>query len=144
MNNNLLQDALNVVNELIHKQLHIELDVKDRALYELAELIGSYRMARSRKITILSCCMLISVGIRKHRKLQLGDNERLARSILDGDYLIGMIYRLAVSRKEQKLLVKLSPIYKRAQLKAIDGSDVKGVAAELKREVKDYLDQYSA
>lgn len=144
MDKDLLQDTLGLLNELIHKQTNIELDANDRSLQELAEMIGSYCMARSRKMTVLSCCMLISVGIRKHNKLLLDDNERLARSILDGDYLIGLIYRVAISRKEQKLLAKLNPIYKKIQLKSLEGRDGEGIMTELKREIKDYLDQQSA
>jgi len=144
MDKDLLQDTLGLLNELIHKQTNIELDANDRSLQELADMIGSYCMARSRKMTVLSCCMLISVGIRKHNKLLLDDNERLARSILDGDYLIGLIYRVAISRKEQKLLAKLNPIYKKIQLKSLEGRDGEGIMTELKREIKDYLDQQSA
>jgi len=144
MDKDLLQDTLGLLNEFIHKQTNIELDVNDRSLQELADMIGSYCMTRSRKMTVLSCCMLISVGIRKHSKLLIGDNDRLARSILDGDYLIGLIYRVAVSRKEQKLLVKLNPIYKKVQLKSLEGSDEEGIMAELKQEIKAYLDQHSA
>ena len=144
MDKDLLQDTLGLLNEFIHKQTNIELDVNDRSLQELADMIGSYCMTRSRKMTVLSCCMLISVGIRKHSKLLLDDNERLARSILDGDYLIGLIYRVAISRKEQKLLAKLNPIYKKMQLKSLEGSDGEGIMAELKQEIKAYLDQHSA
>lgn len=144
MDKDLLQDTLGLLNQLIHKQTNIELDVNDRSLQELADMIGSYCMARSRKMTVLSCCMLISVGIRKHSKLLLGDNDHLARSILDGDYLIGLIYRVAVSRKEQKLLAKLNPIYKKMQLKSLEGNDDEGMMAELKQEIKNYLDQHSA
>lgn len=144
MDKDLLQDARRILNELIHKQSHIELDLDDHSLQELAEFINSYCMSRSRKLTILSCCMLISIGIRKHSKLLLKDNEHLARSILDGDYLIGMIYKVAISRKEQKLLAKLTPIYKRIQLHSLQGDAGEGVIAELKREIKDYMDQQSA
>jgi len=144
MDKDLLQDTLGLLNELIHKQTNIELDGNDRSLQELADMIGTYCMARSRKMTVLSCCMLISVGIRKHNKLLLDDNEHLARSILDGDYLIGLIYRVAISRKEQKLLAKLNPIYKKMQLKSLEGHDGEGIMTELKREIKDYLDQQSA
>ncbi|MEF2247494.1 MULTISPECIES: hypothetical protein [unclassified Paenibacillus] len=144
MGKELLQDTLSLLNELIHKQTNIELDVNDRSLQELADMIGSYGMARSRKMTVLSCCMLISVGIRKHNKLLRGDNDRLARSILDGDYLVGLIYRVAVSRKEQKLLARLTPIYKKMQLKSLEGGGSEGIMTELKQEIKAYLDQHSA
>lgn len=144
MDKDLLQDTLDLLNELIHKQTNIELDANDRSLQELADMIGSYCMARSRKMTILSCCMLISVGIGKHSKLLLGDNDRLARSILDGDYLVGLIYRVALSRKEQKLLAKLNPIYKKMQLRSLEGRSGEGIMTELKQEIKDYLDQHSA
>jgi len=144
MDKKLLLETLDLVNELIHKQTNIELDADDRSLQELAEMIGSYCMTRSRKMTVLSCCMLISVGIRKHNHLVLGDKEGLARSILDGDYLIGLIYRVAISRKEQQLLKKLNPIYKRMQLQSLEGRGSEGFMTELKREIKDYLDQQSA
>lgn len=144
MEKDLLQDTLDLLNELIHKQTNIELDANDRSLQELADMIGSYCIARSRKMTVLSCCMLISVGIRKHNKLLTSDTDRLARSILDGDYLVGLIYRVAISRKEQKLLAKLNPIYKKVQLQSLLGSDNEGIMIELKQEIKQYLDQYSA
>lgn len=135
MGKELLQDTLSLLNELIHKQTNIELDVNDRSLQELADMIGSYGMARSRKMTVLSCCMLISVGIRKHNKLLRGDNDRLARSILDGDYLVGLIYRVAVSRKEQKLLARLTPIYKKMQLKSLEGGGSEGIMTEDRKSV---------
>jgi len=143
MDKDLLQDTISLLNELIHEQTNIELDADDHSIQELADLIGSYCMARSRKMTVLSCCMLISVGIRKHNKLR-GNNEQLARSILDGDYLIGLIYKVAISRKEQKLLTKLNPIYKKIQFKSLEGDGCEGMMAELKQEIKQYLDQHSA
>ena len=144
MDKGLLQDTASLLNEFIHTQTNIELDVNDRSLQELADMIGTYCMARSRKMTILSCCMLISVGIRKHSKLLQSDQERLARSILDGDYLIGLIYRVAVNRKEQKLLARLTPIYKKMQLKSLEGGGSEGIMTELKHEIKAYLEQHSA
>src|SRR5690606_39760115 len=84
------------------------------------------------------------LGIRKHNHLLPDDKESLARSILDGDYLIGLIYRVAISRKEQKLLQKINPIYKRMQLQSLEGRGNEGFMTELKREIKDYLDQQSA
>lgn len=143
MERTLLQDTLGLLNELIHKQTNIELDANDRSLQELADMIGSYCMTHSRKMTVLSCCMLISVGIRKHSHLlNVDDNEGLTRSILDGDYLIGLIYRVAIRGKEHKLLTKLNPIYKKIQLQSLEGKagDGTGMMIELKREIKDYLE----
>lgn len=146
MQNKLLQDTLGLLNEIIHKQTDIELDINDRSLQELADMIGSYSMTYSRKMTVLSCCMLISVGIRKHSNLlnAISNNESLTRKILDGDYLVGLIYRVALNRKEHKLLTKLNPLYKRIQLQSLDGRTGDGVMLELKREIKDYLEQHSA
>jgi len=145
MGKKLLRDTLGLLNELIHKQTNIELDANDRSVQELADMIGSYSMTYSRKMTVLSCCMLISVGIRKHSNLMhVEDNERLTRSILDGDYLIGLIYRVAISRKEHKILTKINPIYKRIQLQSLEGKAGDNMMIELKQEIKDYLEKHSA
>ncbi len=139
-----MHDTLGLLNDYIHQQTDIKLDVNDRSLQELAELISTYHMSRPRKMTVLSCCMLISMGIRKHNKLDEFSQKQLARKILDGDYLIGMIYKLAISRKEQKLLARLTPLYKKIQLKSLDGVQTELIMNELKQEIKSYLDQHSA
>ncbi|MFD2117495.1 hypothetical protein ACFSTH_18265 [Paenibacillus yanchengensis] len=144
MDNKLLIDTVALVNDYIHKQTDIKLDISDRSLQELADLIGNYQMTRSRKMTVLSCCMLLSAGIRKHSKLPDQSQKQLARKILDGDYLIGLIYKLAISRKEQKLLTKLTPIYKKVQLQVVKGLPVEEVMTELKQEIKVYMEQQSA
>ncbi len=144
MNKGLLRETIDVLKPYIDSRTGIELDNHDELINDIVDMLSAYELARTRKITVLSCCMLIRLGVRRHNQSVHGDNKLLTRAILDGDYLIGLVYRLAVSRKEKQFLASLTPFYKRIQLALLQGEKPDALLLDLKKEVKTYLDQQCA
>jgi hypothetical protein len=139
----LLRDALRLLNREQPAQVDVEID--GETVREIVELLQSYPISYSRKLTVLACSMLIYSAISKHLNLSGKDEGALSRSILNGDYLFGLYHRLAANRNEWKLLVHLSLFNKRIQLALVEGrNSQQALAAVLKSEIKSYLDRYSA
>ncbi|MGG1880137.1 hypothetical protein ABDI30_21550 [Paenibacillus cisolokensis] len=140
MDMNLLQDTISMLQQHIDAGTEIELTDMDGApVQDIANLLNAYELAYSRKMTVLACCMLIHAAITRHKKLAVQDNSNLTRSILDGDYLTGLLYRLAVKRKEWKLLSRLLPFHKRVQLALLKDPSPDRLFRELKHEIDAYL-----
>lgn len=143
MHTTLLRDALQLLAREQPGDVEMELD--GETVREMVELLQSYPISYSRKLTVLACSMLIYSAISKHLELAVSDERALSRSILNGDYLFGLYHRLAADRNEWKLLVHLSLFNKRLQLALVEGKkSPKALFAVLKSEIKSYLDRYSA
>lgn len=139
----LLRDALELLNREETAQVGVELD--GETAKEIVELLQSYPISYSRKLTVLACCMLIYSAINKHVELSGKEDASLSRGILNGDYLFGLYHRLAADRNEWKLLVHLSLFNKRMQLALVEGrKSPKALLSVLKSEIKSYLDLNSA
>ena len=124
--------------------LEKELDTDIEVWHDTVHLINQYQLDKSRKMTILGCYILIRIAVRKHRDLFDNENERLVRSILDGDYLFGLHYRFLSFRKEWKLLTHLAPFNKKMQIALIGGRPVLIIMNELHDEIRHYLDKQCA
>ncbi|MNJ60999.1 hypothetical protein D3C77_567660 [compost metagenome] len=122
----------------------LEKEDEDELLRGIVALLQEYELTKSRKMTVLGCCMLIRMAIKKHRELALHRNDELTRSILDGDYLIGLYYRFATGRKEWKLLTHLAPFHKKMQVALLAGRPVRTVMTELHEEIRIYLNKQCA
>lgn len=110
MDMKLLQDTIDLLRSHIDSGTDIDwMEMDNRPVRDIADMLNAYELAYSRKMTVLACCILIHTALNKHGKLQAKDNERLTRMLLDGDYLTGLMYRIAVKRKEWKLLSRLLP-----------------------------------
>lgn len=143
MDKTLLRDALKLLSREKPAQVDVELD--GDTVREIVDLLQSYPISYSRKLTVLACSMLIYSAISKHLDLSGKDEHALSRGILNGDYLFGLYHRLAADRNEWKLLVHLSLFNKRLQLALVEGNkSPKALFAVLKSEIKSYLDRYSA
>lgn len=142
MEKELVQEALDVLRQ--YNTSGSDMNCDDELVYELAKVLNGYDISRSRKITILACSILISKAIRKHRELSTDSNDRLARSILDGDYLLGLYYRLAAGRREWKLIMHLNLFNKKVQLALMQGRPAGILLADLKHEIRSYLDRQIA
>jgi len=116
----------------------------DELLLQVARLLQSCRIAEYRRLTVLGCYVLICLAIQKHRELVLHDNKALTRGILDGDYLIGLYYRMMSARREWRLIAHLAPFQKKWQWDLMNGCDVRAVRTELHDELRMYLDQQCA
>lgn len=145
-NAKLLDITITMLREHIDAGTAIALEEsgKDELLREAVKLLESYRLAASRKMTVLGCYMLIRHAVRKHRELALHDNEALTRSILEGDYLYGLLYRLAASRQELMLMQHLTPFYKKAQLSLLEGQPPHKLLGELNDVLRVYLNKQCA
>lgn len=145
MDMKLLQDTIDLLRSHIDSGTDIDwMEMDNRPVRDIADMLNAYELAYSRKMTVLACCILIHTALNKHGKLQAMDNERLTRMLLDGDYLTGLMYRIAVKRKEWKLLSRLLPLHKRMQLKLMKNVSPELLLKELKREIRSYLEQRSA
>lgn len=145
MDMKLLQDTIDLLRSHIDSGTDIDwMEMDNRPVRDIADMLNAYELAYSRKMTVLACCILIHTALNKHGKLQAKDNERLTRLLLDGDYLTGLMYRIAVKRKEWKLLSRLLPFHKRMQLSLLKSVSPERIFNELKREIRSYLEQRSA
>lgn len=145
MDMKLLQDTIDLLRSHIDSGTDIDwMEMDIRPVRDIADMLNAYELAYSRKMTVLACCILIHTALNKHGKLQAKDNERLTRLLLDGDYLTGLMYRIAVKRKEWKLLSRLLPFHKRMQLSLLRNVSPERIFNELKREIRSYLEQRSA
>ena len=145
MDMKLLQDTIDLLRSHIDSATDIDwMEMDNRPVRDIADMLNAYELAYSRKMTVLACCILIHTALNKHGKLQAKDNERLTRLLLDGDYLTGLMYRIAVKRKEWKLLSRLLPFHKRMQLSLLKNVSPERIFNELKREIRSYLEQRSA
>ncbi|WFB59010.1 hypothetical protein [Paenibacillus sp. BR1-192] len=145
MDMKLLQDTIDLLRSHIDSGTDIDwMEMDNRPVRDIADMLNAYELAYSRKMTVLACCILIHTALNKHGKLQAKDNERLTRLLLDGDYLTGLMYRIAVKRKEWKLLSRLLPFHKRMQLSLLRNVSPERIFNELKREIRSYLEQRSA
>lgn len=145
MDMKLLQDTIDLLRSHIDSGTDIDwMEMDNRPVRDIADMLSAYELAYSRKMTVLACCILIHTALNKHGKLQAKDNERLTRMLLDGDYLTGLMYRIAVKRKEWKLLSRLLPFHKRMQLSLLKNVSPERIFNELKREIRSYLEQRSA
>ncbi len=116
----------------------------DEPLLKAAKLVQSYRLEEYRRLTILGSYVLICLAMRKHRELTLHDNIALTRGILDGDYLIGLYYRMMSARREWRLIAHLAPFQKKLQGDLIRGRPERAVRAELHDSLRTYLNQLCA
>ncbi|MGW8822514.1 hypothetical protein ACWGNU_10330 [Paenibacillus lautus] len=145
MDMKLLQDTIDLLRSHIDSGTDIDwMEMDNRPVRDIADMLNAYELAYSRKMTVLACCILIHTALNKHGKLQAKDNERLTRLLLDGDYLTGLMYRIAVKRKEWKLLSRLLPFHKCMQLSLLKNVSPERIFNELKREIRSYLEQRSA
>lgn len=142
----LLNDTISMLRQHIDRGTSIAMEdgTMDELVQEAVALVESYRLAASRKVTVLGCYMLIRHAVRKHRDLAMLDNEALTRSILEGDYLYGMLYRLASGRKELMLMQHLTPFYKKLQLALLEGQHPRQLMAELNEMLRVYLNKQCA
>lgn len=144
MEHMLIQEAVEAIKQQIDQDSAIPLKLDDARLRDIIELLSGYEFNRSRKVTILACCMLINLAIDKHHELIQEENDRLTKNILDGDYLMGFYYRFAMTRSEFKLLSHLTSFNKRMQLMLMKGSKANALLSDLKTEIQTYLDRQTA
>lgn len=122
----------------------LETIAEDDLLLEVAGLLQAYELDEHSSMTILGCYVLIGLAMRKHLELVLHDNGALTRGILDGDYLLGLYYRMMAARREWKLIAHLAPFQKKMQSDLLQGRHQRAVMAELRDELRRYLDKQCA
>lgn len=144
MDNKLLHDTLHLLHEHIDAHAAFDLRIEESAVKEIVNLCNAYNLDYARKITVLACFMLIYAAIRKHQELIPEDEMMLGRSILDGDYLLGLYHKLAAGRREINLLMHLSLFHKRMQLALTNANGAPALYQDLKNELKSYLDKFCA
>ena len=140
----LLHEALRLLREQMDPSVEMALTLDAVPSEDIAALLQVHELEQGRKVTILACCILIRMAVIKHRRLSAEDNEQLTRAILDGDYLSGLVYRLASRRKEWKLLGMLTPLQKRMQLALLRGRAAEGLFAEQHQHIAEYLNRSCA
>ncbi|MFS0727691.1 hypothetical protein [Paenibacillus sp. 1P07SE] len=109
MTTKLIHDALRLLRDQLDPGVEMIFTPDAVEIEDIATLLQTHTLDYNRKVTILACCILIRLAVLKHLQLTLEDNALLTRSILDGDYLSGLLYRLASKRREWRLLLNGSP-----------------------------------
>lgn len=142
----LLGETVAMLRQYIDNEtaIAIEAEDSDELLQDVVRLLHMYNLAASRKIHILGCFMLMRQAVCRHRDLALEDNESLTRSILSGDYLFSLYYRLGMKGKEWRLLQHLAPFYKKVQISMFECKAVGPMMRELREELRGYLDKHCA
>ena len=142
--NELLRDTVALLRQHLDSASEMDLKLEDELMRDIGDLLHTYNLTHSRKMTILACYTLIYKAIHKHQELFLQDDAALGRGILDGDYLFGLYHRLAAGRQEWKLLIHLSLFNKRMQLALLKGQSAPALLVDLKKEIRSYLDRNCA
>jgi len=140
----LIHEALRLLQSQMEPSVDIPLTADAVPWADISAILQQSGLEHGRKVTILACCILIRLAILKHAQLAVRDNASLTRSILDGDYLSGLLYRLASRRREWKLLQLLAPLQKRMQLQLLRGRPAEALYAEQRREIAAYLNKQCA
>lgn len=142
MQTKLARDTIDFLHKHIDSDAAIRLQLQEDELKPVLTLLRSYRLPRTRQMTILGGYMLLQLAVRRHRELDIYDRQMLTRSILDGDYFTGLYYRLLVRYNEHRLLAFLSPVHKRIQIEMIGGKTEQEVMADLAGRIRQYLEEY--
>ncbi len=109
---------------------------------QLASLLRESGLTRDRQMTILGCFILLQHSLGRHAEAadKLNEGAKLARTILDGDYLLGAYMALMSSRAEMRLFKHLMPVYKRIQLARLAGRPFARLTNELYAAFQAYID----
>jgi hypothetical protein len=143
MDTNLIQETIRFLQQEVAADASIRVEFDETPLNEMASLLQSYDLERTRKLAIFSCCLLLQLASQRHQEITLDDNRALTRSILDGDYLLGLYFRILMRFNELKLLAHLSPLHKKIQIGAIHGQSMEQLPAELMEQIKMFLNEQS-
>ncbi|WP_040950729.1 hypothetical protein [Gorillibacterium massiliense] len=144
MDTQLIQDTISMLEETIDPDALISLDADESGLADMVALLHSYEITRSRKMTILGCYILLQAAVSKHHEASPDESGAMTRSILDGDYLFGLYFRILVQFSELKLLTYLAPVQKKIQLGLIAGKPMAHILTELHEPFRLYLNEQCA
>lgn len=144
----MIQDMQQLLNQQLSHEAEIQLDQRCDALEQMAALLHPYPIPYVRKVVILGCYYLLHHAILRHRELQECEadhpDESLAKTILDGDYLLGVYFQMANLMDETRLIAHLTSAYKRIQIKLIHGTSIEDALALLPQEIIDFLEEESS
>lgn len=139
----LITDMMRTLQQEIEHDTFIKLNINNDLVQDMAALLQTYKLTRARKLAILGSYTLLCSAIRKHGEIRLDDNSlALTRGILDGDYLFGLNIRLLMQQEENTLIQHFIPLYKKVQLKLIEGISLDAIVAELFDHMKQYLKEH--
>lgn len=139
----LIQQAIRKLQHEFDSEASIMLEHHAHLLDELAEVMHSYKLARTRKLNILGCYLLLQIAIARHRELAIDQHAELAKSLLDGDYCFGLYYQYLVQCNELHLLSYLAPIHKKLQIELVEGQSVEHILQTIFTKFKLFLDEHA-
>lgn len=142
MKNRLIHDAQLLLEHYIDPQTDIRLNGESLPLEEMASLLQSCKIPYVRKAVVMGCYCLLCLAIMRHREVTertYAAKDGCARRILDGDYLLGIFVTFALEMKETRLMTHLNSLYKKIQLRLIQGASAEHTMAELPVQIIDYL-----
>lgn len=139
MDNRLMQDMVLLLRQHISTETGIRPELEAVPLEEMAALLQSCGIARSRKPALLGCYCLMRLALTRHRELPQRDNGALTRRILDGDYLLGLYFQLAVDCNETRLVAFLAHTLKNIQIGLVHGASAEQALAELSAQLERFL-----
>ena len=116
------------------------MEMDNRPVRDIADMLNAYELAYSRKMTVLACCILIHTALNKHGKPQAKDNERLTR-FFAGRRLFDWTHVPDCRQTEgMEVLSRLLPSIS-ACVKLMKNVTPELLLKELKREIRGYLER---
>lgn len=142
MDATLFQETIHLLQNEVEGETHIRLDIDEQAVQDMVLLLHSYRIERTRKITILGCYLLLHLAVGKHRELKYEDGATaITTHILDGDYFFGLYFRWLVKCREIELFQLLAPIHKKLQIGILNGHYPDQLFPEVVERIRKFLSQ---
>ncbi|GGA31760.1 hypothetical protein [Paenibacillus physcomitrellae] len=122
MNNSLIPDA----SRLLQTQLAPESGIAPEAsevsllLSDAARILEASPLPPLRSARILALYLAVALAMQYHEQCENAEN-RLARNLLDGDYLYSLYLDLALKWEEYDLVALLAPAIKKVQIGRAEG-----------------------
>lgn len=141
MDTKLIDETFDLLEQHMDAEAAVRLSRDLPYAEQLARLLSESGLTRDRQKTILGCYILLQLSLGRHAEAseKLAEGAKLARTVLDGDYLMGAYYALMSSRAEMRLFKHLMPVYKRIQLARLAGRPFARLANELFAAFQSYV-----
>lgn len=132
MDTQLVEDTVTMLQQEIDAETAITLELEHSQLQTLVEQLQSSTWGRMQQCVLLGGYLLLKQAMLAHEDLGPDHSEAVrTKHILDGDYLLGLYYRIMVKYHALALLTYLAPFQKKLQLGLLQGHTTEHTKAEL-------------
>lgn len=132
MDTQLVKDTVMMLQQEIEAETAITVKLDYRQLQSLVEQLQASTWGRMQQCVLLGGYMLLQQAMLAHEDLGPDHSSAVrTKHILDGDYLLGLYYRLMVKYQAFALLASLAPFQKKLQLGLLQGRTAEQAKAEL-------------